>query len=199
MQVIESIIGKQNYELVRDRIYNIIVENIANQLLLNSDPFDQKALDCKIENERFIAIDKSDFPLINVSLARGSYEGKIAPTVNGTYTYNVDVYHIEISDQDEYFDQKASKLLQRTLGVIRAILENPIYKTLLFATPSISRLRVADLTIIDPNTMQNQDGAGVIWGRLSFEVVVSESVKLLDAIPIAGNDTLANDNLNYTV
>jgi hypothetical protein len=69
--------------------------------------------------------------------------------------------------------------LHRIMGMVRAILENPQYRTLDFAPPSISSVRIAAIELGDP-TME-QDSQSVSRGRLVCEVIVPEGVQLMNA------------------
>jgi hypothetical protein len=81
----------------------------------------------------------------------------------------------------------ASIKLHKLLGICRAILENPKYRTLGFAPPSLQRVTVADINIEEPQN--TQDGSSVIMGRLTFDVSVCEGTQLGVGNNISGWET----------
>lgn len=181
MARIQGTIPQQNFELVRDRIGEIITDELESQVL-----FYNPDLDATVYVERTDPIDKTELPVVIVSLATGNYDNKDVKSTDGTYTYNVDVFTRAKTSADQEGDQRSMFSLHRLLGVIRYILDNPIYKTLGFANPMISRVAVQSLNIAEPG---KQDAASVMMGRLTVTVRVPETVNLLPASLLAGYET----------
>jgi hypothetical protein len=182
MSLINGIIPPQNFELVRDRIAEILTTEVANQFILTSNP----DFDLDIWIERSIPFDKEELPTINGNLATGSFSGHTQKTTDGTYTYFIDCFTKAVSTDDDKGDQLASIKLQRLLGICRAILEDPKYKTLGFSPPSIFNRHCESLSIAEPG---KQDAASSVMGRLSFIVKVPETVELITPILLGRNDT----------
>lgn len=175
MSEIENIIPQQAYELVRDRIGAILYSELSEQVVLSGN-YD---LDADVYVERYVPFNTTETPAINVTLASGAYDNKHQGSSRGTYTYNIDGYVSAKSDDDDHGDMIAMPKLHRLLGVCRAILENPIYKRLMYAPPFISHTMVQGINIAEPSPM---DGAFNVMGRITFSVVVNETTQLLDGV-----------------
>lgn len=182
MSVIDGIIPPQKFEIIRDRIGEILGDEFANQysLTLNAD------LDLAVWVERFIPFDESELPAINVSLATGAFGGHAQGTTEGTYTYFIDVHTKAASTDDDKGDSLASMKLQKILGICRAILENPKYKTLGFTAPIIFFRKCETLSISDPG---KQDAASAVMGRIGFSVKTTETVDLIIPTQLGRSDT----------
>ena len=184
MPLILNVIPPQGFEITRDRIGEILADEISSQVAksYNTD------IDAAVYVERSNQIDKTELPLINISLSTGSYDNKNQGHVNGTYTFDIDAYTHAKSTEDESGDVLAAMKLQRILGVCRAILENPIYKTLGYEAGFILRTGFSDINIAIPGAGK-LDTLNTLMGRLSFTVVLVESTELIVPQLIAGYDT----------
>jgi len=178
-----EIIPPQNFELIRDRIPTILVDELANQVTLTGD----QELNAQVFGERIVPFDAADMPAINVLLSRGN--SNFFTTVDNSYVYTffIDVYTKAKSSDGVRGGHLASTRLHKLLGVVRAILENPVYKTLDFPAPSLEHTAVTDIAIADPKN--NQDAQSTMMGRLTFSVQVRENVQLIIAEDIGGSDT----------
>ncbi len=169
--VINSIIPPQSFEIVRDRIGRIIYEEMANQFALTSNQ------DFNVQNwiERFLPFDKTELPSINVMLAEGQYSGQTQIQSDGTYRYYIDVYVHAKTDANDAGDSKATFKLHRLLGLCRAIIEDPRYKTLGFTTPPgfIMNRHYESLNIREP-IQKEHDALSSVMGRLTLSVKVPE-------------------------
>jgi len=184
MAILNQKIPEQNFELVRDRIGFILADEIAAQALIA--PLTPE-LDATVHLERFVPFDKTDMPCVNVVFASGNYDNQNTITSDGVYKYNIDVYAKSKTIGTDGGDKLASIKLHRLLGICRAILENPQYRTLGFALPSLQRVTVVDIVVEQPQN--TQDGSSVIMGRLTFDVSVCESVQLQTGNNISGWET----------
>ena len=187
---INNAIPQQNFELIRDRIGLILKEEIDNQAnTLISDP----DLNASVWVERFVPFDKSDFPCVNILFSGGPFENINTVSVTGVYTFLIDVYTSSPTTTGQDGDQKASFVLQRLLGIIRAILENPVYRILDFNPGTVLGTEVENLGVMDPQN--NQDATSTIKGRVTLKVKACETTQLLDASPIEGFETAVKINL----
>ena len=189
MSVINGIILPQNFEIIRDRLGAILADELAKQFTLtgNSD------FDLDVWVERFVPFDKEELPTVNVSLASGNFSGQTQKQVDGTYTYFIDAFTKAISKETEKGDQVAVFKLQKLLGVCRAIIENPKYKTLGFSAPIIYNRHCEALSIADPG---KQDGTSSVMGRLTVVVKVPETTELIN--PVSLNVSAAHVRLHET-
>lgn len=195
MAQITQIISTQAFEFVRDRIAEILDDELNNQFILSGD-YD---LDLSVTVEsNFPQTNKEDFPIVNVSLTNGKYENKDhGGSVLGLYQYNVDVYANSKTPLEGQGDRLASIKMQKVIGICRSILEDPIYKTLGFEPPFVSRVFVSEMNISEPN---KDDALNTIVGRLVFNVHVPEHCKLTTPTLIEGYETqvrIGNTNRGF--
>jgi hypothetical protein len=189
MAQLTQVIGNQNFELVRDRIGAILLTEIEQQVYLGSD-----ITEPEIFIERTVPFSaENEFPAINVQFAGGVYETKNVREAEGGYLYNIDIFTLGKNTSAITGDKLANIKLQRLMGVCRAILENPVYRTLSFAPPSLSRVKVQELSIAAP---QVQDGLHTAMGRIVYRVEVDEDVELKTAPLIV--DALSTIKLEST-
>ena len=175
MALINNEIPVQIFELIRDRIAEILSIEILNQYTL----FGNEDLNLKVWLERNVPFNHSECPAINVSLAEGIFDQNTTTRSDGTYTYYVDVYHKGKSDEIEGGYLKSNRSNQRVLGVVRYILEDPQYKRLGFQAPSIGGRNIRNFQISEASN--NQDSTSITMSRLTFEVRCPEIEELLDA------------------
>lgn len=192
MPQIEGLIASQAFERIRDRIGEILADEIANQAELDEEHGSD--IEATVYIERSAAFGHTELPAVNVMLARGQYGGDggdNAITSDGTYNYNIDCYCLSkskvIDGETNQGDQLASVKLHRLLGVVRAILRNARYKTLGFATPYIMQVKVGDIQLSDQ--LNINDTLNVMMGRLTLIVRVAENHELIEPSLIAGYDT----------
>jgi hypothetical protein len=171
MSVIDVIIPSQSFEIIRNRIGEILADEIANQFDLTDD----EDLDASQWIERFVTYDLSELPAINVMMAEGTYSGQTVIQQDGTYRFYIDVYVQAKSGPDDPGDQKAMVKLQRLLGVCRAILEDPKYKTLGYPVPSgfIMNKHIDSIQIQNPNQKEH-DALNTAMGRIILSVKAPE-------------------------
>jgi hypothetical protein len=184
MALLTQKIPEQNFELVRDRIALILADEISAQAAIV--PLTTE-MDATVHLERFVPFSQVDMPCVNVVFSSGSYDNQNTLTADGLYKYNIDVYMKSKTIGTDGGDKLASIKLHRLLGICRAILENPKYRTLGFAPPSLQRVTVVDINIEEPQN--TQDGSSVIMGRLTFDVSVCEGTQLDSGNNISGWET----------
>lgn len=178
--ILNYAIPLQNFEVVRDRIGEILAIEFENQHTNYSLP--DEINPSGIDVERFIQIDEKEFPIIIVSLAKGGYDQKTYDgTARGEYGYLIDIYTGSASTIGEGGDVIASLNLHRMLGICRAILDDPKYKTLGFNPTSdglqIQSVSVESIIIGQPSNPNNT--IDFIWGRLQYKVTVPETCPLI--------------------
>lgn len=182
MARIDSIIPVSYFEQIRDRIGAILALEIENQLLLSGN----YEIDSDIFVERSIPFDKVEIPTLNISLATGSYDNKSQGYVRGTYDFFIDVYTSSKAGNGIDADARATFKLNRLLGIVRSILENPVYKTLDFTPPGIRHTECSSINI---RSNQSRDALHTAMGRIIFKVVADETTTLLTPLNIAEHYT----------
>lgn len=183
MALLNEQIPVQQFEVIRDRIGEILKDEIDNQFALFNNP----DLKTDVYVERFVPFSHTDLSVINVRFVSGIYDIVTVKQSDGTYDFFIDVYANGKTTATEDADPKALKKLQRLVGVVRAILENPVYTTLGWAPPSIESTSIKSIDVADPKN--NQDTASNVFSRLVFTVRVPETTQLKTAPVIAGFET----------
>lgn len=198
---IDGIIPQQNYELIRDRIAEILSVELISQGTKAGVVYSNG-----VDIERFIPYNAdTEYPIINVVFEGGFYDNKDQKTSEGNYKYFIIGYEKAKSDATNKGDKKAAIKLGRLLGVCRAILENPIYNRLAFPIPtretagaSFYGTNVGAIKI--PKFLDSGDTENSIMGYLEFNVRVDENVILIEPVPLASSVTevkLYNTDLGY--
>lgn len=184
MALLTEKIPQQNFEIVRDRIALILADEISNQsAILPATP----DLNPTVWTERFVPFSHVEFPAVNVIFSSGNFVDQYTTHDLAVHKYYIDVYAKSPTIGSDGGDKLASIKLHRMLGICRAILENPQYRTLAFAPPSLQHTKVVDISIEQPQN--NQDAESVVMGRLTFDVHVPEKMQLLTANNISGWET----------
>lgn len=185
MSKINGIIPERSFETVRNRIGEILADEISNQFNVLTQDLN---LNAKVWVERFIPFGHAEIPAVNVCLNRGMYSGQTAVQADGTYNFHIDLYVKAKTDATDDGDKKAIFRLHRLGGVIQAILENPVYQTLGFQAPFVMSRHVKEFLIADPSGTI-KEATSAVMGRLNFSVLVPESYQLKVPNLIAGYDT----------
>ena len=162
----------QRFEIVRDRIAEILAVELQNQIAMQYlTEFD----DLKVYLERHVNIDHSELPIVNVTLATSDFDNMKPLDLNGNYFYNVDCYCKAEADEDsDIGDDTAAFRLHRLLGLCRAIIMSPHYKMLGFEPgTTISRIEITSMPVIQ---MQSDDANNILRGTLQVKVVAPEVV-----------------------
>lgn len=196
MALLTGIIPTQNFEVVRDRIAEILADEINNQITLRgaeTPALDVSHLPTTVAIERIIPFDKTELPGVDVSFSNGDYGNKDQTQVDGNYDYFIDCYaSAKTSDDPDNAgellraDYAAKVKLHKLLGVCRAILENPKYRTLGYTPPFCATVGVKTIAIADP---ERQDAVTTVMGRLVFTLRVPETVELVEPRAIDGYST----------
>ncbi len=183
---ITSVIPKQGFEVVRDRIADILKIEIETQAQLSYEPYlELVEVDVEIANP----IDKIELPFINVSFANDTFSNKNQGSEDGLCTFYIDVYTNAKTNSSTKGDKVAMFRCQKLLGLCRYILADPIYKTLGLIAPSISRVYTGEINI---GNVSQIDSLNTAMGRLTIYVLCNESNKLIIPKLIEGYQTTIN-------
>lgn len=190
--MIEGAIGRQQFELIRDRIATILLAELNNQATLQYEP--EFNVD-KIYIERFTPVNQSECEggrsVINIQMERGDYSRKDMVKVDGTYRYFIEVTTkgraLKDGDDITPADQMSKVRLQKMLGLIRAIIDNPIYTTLAFPAPSINNRHIETIMFSKP---EEHSMDHTCEGFLVLVVRVPENSNLQSTQFIGGLDTV---------
>ena len=176
MPKIDYLIPPQNFEIVRQRIGEIIADELSHQVVLDTDS--GADINARVWMERAQAFSHTEMPAINVLLAKSGYDNGDANVDDGTYTFEIDVYACAKADADSRGDFLAALKMQRMCGIVRTIFTDQAYRTLGFAPPYIERVSVVGMNFPDP--LPVQDTLNVVMGRVTLTVRVNEDGKAKD-------------------
>jgi hypothetical protein len=192
MSKIDVQIPRQGFEVVRDRIGEILADELYNQLLMSGNYL----FDLRVWVERFVAIDKTEVPCINVVYSNTDYSGSPVINNNGANEYYIDCYARAVTTDDERADQAAMIKLQRLMGVCRYILTDPKYVTMGYAigtgySPFIKRRYIKKMIIDEPG---QYDATSSVRGRIVFAVEFNETYSLITPPPLTDKSTILKLN-----
>lgn len=179
-------IPPQFFEFIRDRIAEILYDEFENQFMRTGDY--ELEIDVSTEGN-FPQTNVTEIPLLDVSLLSGKYDGgqdyrgNVLP---GLYQYIIDGFVNSKTPSTGGGDRLVAMKVQKIMGVARAILSDPIYKTLGIAPPSISRIFISDMNFSEPGKDDSLNGR---VGRLILNVQVAENCQLPIPVMIAGYET----------
>lgn len=183
MSLIDGIIQPQAFEQIRDKIAQILLEEFQNQYTLTGDPeLDLK----KVYVERFVPFDYTELPCLNVGLERGDYQNQHQGYADADYRFFVEVLMKAHTSSTYRGDTKARMKVHKVLGVARAIIENPVYKTLGFAPGVIRHREIESFVFAEPTKMDQED---CTMSRIALVVKCIETTSLLDVGLIHQNYT----------
>ena len=181
-QLIEPI-GLQAFELIRDRIAQILTIELASQATLTGDT---QLAGVKVFSERFVPMDQTECPSVNVLWSNTQPETDSPRRVDTNNVYAIEVYTkgvTEIGNDSgaviELGSSAAAKQAARITGVIRAILASPVYKTLFFDTSDrlVSSSRPGRMMSVDTSTFDENTG-NIAKAQLNHNVRLCESQEM---------------------
>lgn len=176
--MINYFIPRQNYELILERIGAIIVLELENQVV-NFYNSDADQITVYVENTS--SFDEADAASISLCLAPGSWDNRHAGYVRGTYTFYVDTFANAKTTAELKGSLTSAVQANRIMGMIRAILEDPIYKTLGYDPGNIGNVKVTNYEIGDIKNIQ-MDAANSRVNRIVVEVQAAENDQLLTGV-----------------
>ena len=182
MPKIDGTIGPAAWEVIGAKIQSILADELPSQAIKASD----NSLDVRVWRERLIPFGKEEIPAVNVSFGRANLDNQDQTSVRIENTFYIDVYTQFKSDSSTNGDDLSAFLLQKLAGVIRGILEHPVYKTLDIDPPFINRRVFSSLIVGKPSSQQ--DGINTAMGRFEFMVVATDTNLENAPIPLASNE-----------
>ena len=196
MSKLNFIIPPEGFEYCRNRIAEILADEIGNQFVYTGDAELSSVL---ISMEGDIPYDKIEVikTVIGVSLGQTVYGAAHAGNHSADYTFFLDVHTGAKTTSSQAGDAKAAIRAQRFAGLIRSILENPQYRTLGYAPGFISRVSMEKFDIAAQVPGDSRYSSMI---RLYFHVELPEICKLIDPNLIEGYQTvvtLGTTSLGY--
>lgn len=175
---ITQAIPAQAFELIRNRIGEILASEFTAQKVITPS-----WVKPTVWVERYFAFNgDTDFPAVNVTFAGGSYVNETIQRSQAEYTYNINVFTSSPSTSTSNADKLSILQMQKIVGMIRAILMNPIYVRLGYASTAgvvISR-RIDAVRMGDKKDIQ--DALSDVVGQISIVVNAIETTELAEGV-----------------
>lgn len=182
MYKIQHAIPQQNFEIIRDRIAQVLYEEIAHQFTITQDD-DLNIKAVHIERRR--ALDKAEVPCINVALTNSKFDIKTGTSIQGTYSFYINIY---VKAKTKFLvdgDYRAVLQAQKLSGVAQNILHHPVYRQLGFPGNYIIRTNVTE---VDMPTFDDDPANRTIENlcrvTMIFEVVCTENFIANNTVPV---------------
>lgn len=184
MSLIQGVIPRQGFEIIRDRICEILVDEFAGQFILSGDA-DLESM--KVYMERMIPFDHTELPALNVGIERGDYQSYHQGQSEAVYRFFIEANTFGETDDDFRGDTLAKVTVHKIIGIARAILENPVYKTLGFQAGQLISHRHIESFVFAEST--RQDAENVTMARMILVVKCVETTELIEADLISNWNT----------
>lgn len=187
MPKLNQAIPPATFENIRMKLGEILADELANQASLIGDD----ELDATLWIDRNTAFSTVDYPAINIQYNTANRVDANARNSTFEYLYYIDVHTKAPSTNDKLGGIRAKETAERIMGLVRSILEHPVYATLdldagIVHTREVTSAQMGEKTILDVEQ--------VAFGRIVFKVQAVEANLLAQGITAAGNDTHATLN-----
>lgn len=183
MPQILTIIEQQNFQIIATRIAEIIMDEIAYQAAITYDA-ELEALTTFIE--RADPFNHTQSPCINVAYAATDYTQKHQGSADGNNTFNIDFYGNKKHTEESRGDKSAALLVQKFVGIVRCILENPVYNTLGYEKGFIGGTMVQKIQVAEQD---DKDARSNYMSRITFNVRLNETTAYKEPRLIQGYET----------
>jgi hypothetical protein len=171
---ITQAIPAQAFEVIRNRIGEIIANEFTAQKVITPS-----WIKPTVWVERYYTFDSEiELPAVNITFSGGSYLNENIVRSQAEYIYNINVSTASPSTSTANGDKLALLQMQKIVGMIRAILMNPIYVKLGYANNAgivISR-RIESIRIGDKKDIQ--DALSDVVGQIVLVVNAIETTEL---------------------
>lgn len=189
MALITEIIPVQGFEIVQNRIGEILLMELQNQKTLQGI-----TSDFGVFLEREEPYDKSEDVMITVMLHGSDYTGFTQKDSQGNTSYIIDVFAGGFGTSTQQPSLVARRKIFEYVGMIRYILSSAKYQTLglpygLIGGKYVESIKF-DIDFSNFGNHSNYDGSFIRFARILFTVRIQENQALWDGIPLLGNDTL---------
>lgn len=180
-------IQPRNFEIIRDRIGEILVLELADQVYTQNT---------SVWRERTIGYDKTELPSVNIGFDNSSYDNDNPIAKRGANQFYIDV-HCNSKDQaveisgTKRGDTIAAITCNRISGIIDYILSAPEYYNLGFDPGVIASNWVSS---IKTGRLSEKDSLHTIVNRITFNVISNECVGELSGVPFSSITTKVTIN-----
>lgn len=190
-------ITERNFELILFQCGAILTMELENQA---AQFYNTDCENVSVYIERSRAIDKTESVIVTLGIATGSYSNRNAGYVDGLYTIYADIWANSQAEKNQsgelrHGDTLAGIKRNRVTGIVQAVFEDPIYKTLGFTPGSVGNVRVNGFETGNVRK-SDLDADNTTVSRVTLEFKAAETSKLL--IPTDLMEALTKIKLNKT-
>lgn len=185
-------ITERNFELCLIQAGAILKMELENQA---AQFYNTDCEDIGVYLERSRAIDKTEMVIITLGMASAAYSNRHAGYADGVNTIYVDVWANSTAKGNDHGDTLAGIKRNRLTGIVQAVFEDPIYKTLGFIPGSVGNVRINGFET--GNVKKSElDADNTTVSRVTLEFKAAERSQLL--VPPELQEALTKIKLNKT-
>lgn len=181
--IITESIGPGSFELVRNRIAEILYVELSDQVAMNYEEW--MAVD-RVYIGRYVPFNESELPAINVGIGRLDLDNHDQEQADGLGIYYIDVHMGAKSGPGVDGGALANARMHSLVNMCAKILQHSEFKTLGFDPPFIMYRRVMQLLFNPPET---KDNFSVSVGRIVMHVKAPEEFGLYNPDYLEGYQT----------
>lgn len=182
MAIITEEILKQNFEIIHDKIGEILLLELNNQ----KTNFGLTG-DFTIFKERIVSADKTEEIMINVLLDGFNNNYAAQSDQQNNTNYFIDIYASGKETSDKKGDNIVATKLQKFIGKCRYILQSHKYVTLDLPVGSIGGKVVQSFQMYEQQNTQDANFSRM--GRIVFSVRIMENQNIWEGIALDNNIT----------
>ena len=186
-------IPQSNFELIRDRIAAILLDESAAQSILYgvSDGLTPPTITpdpdllWNVFIERFSAYDKSEGVVVNVGILEHELSESTVQSQKNDVDFYIDLYCTSKDTSADDGCQLAAQKLHKIVGIVRHILQSDYYVTLGFDPGTIFNRNATKINYSTPDN-NAPDTVNTRMARITFKVVMIEEQALPDGTTAQG-------------
>lgn len=182
MSRINHVIQPRSFEYIRDRIGNILNDELTEQFTTYNVQEAQALV--TVEGDK--VVDSTEMSTVLVALSKTPLDNEHAGEARGRHTFNVDCFSRAKSTDAVDGAVLASYKAQRLIGLCYAILKDVAYNTLGYAPGFIQNISIPNIAIGDPS---EKDMMCTVMARMTVQVTANETTELFTPTLIQGYQT----------
>lgn len=182
--IITEIIPQQNFEIIHDKIGEVLLTELDNQKVLQPARLTEEV---GVFKERITSVDHTEEVVISVLLDGFQSSYATQSDQQNRTNYFIDIYASGKAETNQDGDDVVGTKLQKYLGLCRYILQSHKYKTLGLPLGTIGNTNVDSGQMFEQQN--TQDASFSRMCRIGFSVKIMENQNLWDGIALDNNIT----------
>lgn len=182
--LIQGIIPKSGFEIVRDAIGVILLTELTNQKNLQGAAFLE---DINILSESLIPTDSVDPVTLNILLDSATYTGSTQKDAMGLTRYFVDISTSGIMNGASTGSQDSAQLRDKYVAMIGYIFRSAYYRTMGLPAGTVGNVTVESFATLDPYKKEDTDFTS--FARVVLSVRIYEGAEAWNAVELIGTNT----------